>query len=380
MFSPRFYIVLFTTILSFASLYIPQPILPELGRIFDVTPSEAALLVSITMFPMAFAPIFYGYFLQSVSAKRLLLISLIGISSCQFIFALAPSYEVALLSRGLLGLALPATFTALMTLTTEGITQNRVRTAMGVYIATTIIGGFLGRVTGGTLTTLWHWKAPFLIIGTLLIMNLLLISRMQTQGRSKFAKPRFSMIIEILRTPHYIFSYLVIFCVFFVFSGILNNLAFRLEEIDPQISAARISATYAGYLIGICIALGSSKLVGVFGSELTSLYVGILALLVSVVLFGVKSTDVVVANIFMLSIGMFFSHSVLTALVNHHATYEKPMVNGLYLSIYYAGGGLGALIPTLVYVESGWINMLILLSLFCLLAGIFVRKIFQRTE
>ena len=134
---------------------------------------------------------------------------------------------------------------------------------------------------------------------------------------------------------------------FLFFSGILNNLAFRLEEIDPQISAARISATYAGYLIGICIALGSSKLVRTFGGELTSLYVGLLALLISVVMFSIKSTDVIVANIFMLSIGMFFAHSVLTALVNHHATYEKPMVNGLYLSIYYAGGGLGALIQHL---------------------------------
>ena len=379
MVSPHLILVLMTTILGFASLYIPQPILPELARSFSISASQSALLISITMFPMAIAPIIYGYFLQSVSAKRLLLISIVGISLCQFIFAFSTQYELALFSRALLGLVLPATFTALMTLCTEGSAQKNVRTIMGIYIATTIVGGFCGRIIGGILTTVWHWKSPFIVIGVLLLGNALLILRMKTQQQSSFAKPKVSMIYDIVRTPHYIFSFLSIFCVFFVFSGILNNLPFRLEEISPNISSAKISMTYAGYLMGISIALGSSRLVHKLGGEQVSLFIGVLALFISVIVFSSHSSNIIVANIFVLSIGMFFAHSVLTALVNHHASDNKPMVNGLYLSIYYAGGGLGALLPTIVYIKAGWISMLMLLGCFCLLAWYFSRKIFQES-
>src|SRR5690606_35616327 len=134
--SPRT-ILLVTTVLSFCTLYAPQPILPSLARAFDVDPAGAALLVSITLAPLALAPIAYGYVLGAVPARRMLMAALVIMAASQLAFALAPDYRVALAARAALGLALPAAFTALMTATAAAAPPERVRQAMGTYIAAT---------------------------------------------------------------------------------------------------------------------------------------------------------------------------------------------------------------------------------------------------
>ena len=58
-------IALIATVVAFSTLYIPQPMLPLLAEEFGVAPGEAGLLMTVAMLPLAFAPVFYGYFLQA---------------------------------------------------------------------------------------------------------------------------------------------------------------------------------------------------------------------------------------------------------------------------------------------------------------------------
>jgi YNFM family putative membrane transporter len=52
--------ILFLTVLGFGSLYTPQPLLPSLAAHFGVDAGEASLLITLTMLPLALAPLFYG--------------------------------------------------------------------------------------------------------------------------------------------------------------------------------------------------------------------------------------------------------------------------------------------------------------------------------
>jgi len=56
----QFNLILITTILGFAALYMPQPILPVLANVFHLTPPEAALFMTLTMLPLGIMPILYG--------------------------------------------------------------------------------------------------------------------------------------------------------------------------------------------------------------------------------------------------------------------------------------------------------------------------------
>ena len=57
-------ILLLTTVLTFSTLYVPQPILPLLAEDFSVSRSEISLLISLTLFPLGLTPIFLRLFNQ----------------------------------------------------------------------------------------------------------------------------------------------------------------------------------------------------------------------------------------------------------------------------------------------------------------------------
>jgi len=66
------FILLLTTVLTFSTLYTPQPILPLLAQEFSVSGSEISLLISLTLFPLGLMPIIYGYLIDNVSARTIL--------------------------------------------------------------------------------------------------------------------------------------------------------------------------------------------------------------------------------------------------------------------------------------------------------------------
>lgn len=58
--------------ICFCVLYAPQPMLLELAERFMVSKPEAGLLVSVTLIPLAIAPLSYGIFLKQLSALTIL--------------------------------------------------------------------------------------------------------------------------------------------------------------------------------------------------------------------------------------------------------------------------------------------------------------------
>ena len=82
-------VALIATIVSFSTLYIPQPMLPLLASSFDVSAGEAGLLMTVAMLPLAFAPALYGYFLQAIPARLMLTValSLLALDQLCFYFA-----------------------------------------------------------------------------------------------------------------------------------------------------------------------------------------------------------------------------------------------------------------------------------------------------
>tara|TARA_E500000178_G_C17010135_1_gene750105 strand:- start:1228 stop:1500 length:273 start_codon:yes stop_codon:yes gene_type:complete len=58
--------------ICFCVLYAPQPMLSELAERFMVSKPEAGLLVSVTLIPLAIAPLSYVIFLKQLSALTIL--------------------------------------------------------------------------------------------------------------------------------------------------------------------------------------------------------------------------------------------------------------------------------------------------------------------
>ena len=146
------FILLLTTVLTFSTLYTPQPILPLLAQEFSVSGSEISLLISITLFPLGLMPIIYGYLID---------IGMLAVTELSLAFV--SDFRIMLVFRLLQGLLLPAIFTAIVTYISNHSSADQRQKSISSYIAATIIGGFAGRFLTGLISDISDWRVAFMV-------------------------------------------------------------------------------------------------------------------------------------------------------------------------------------------------------------------------
>ena len=252
--------VLIATIVSFGTLYIPQPMLPLMAKTFAVSAAESGLLMTAAMLPLAIAPVVYGYFLQAIPAKLMLMIALSLLAVDQLCFYFVTEFWHLLALRFIQGLLLPAIFASLMTYCATMVDAAQVRRAMGLYIGATILGGFLGRLAGGVFASHFDWRIAFVVMGFAQLLPIILLARVPTDTDINFARLDSRSIARVLRNRNYRFMFLALASVFFVYAGILNIVPFHLLEMDPDATAFLISTLYLGYLVGAPVSYFSDSI------------------------------------------------------------------------------------------------------------------------
>ncbi len=347
-------IVVYCTIVGFAVLYTTQPLLPLLAEQWHRPIGDTALLTTATMIPLALGPLMYGYVLEHVSTKHMLTASFSVLTLAQFALGLGPDYPVFLLLRAIQGLMLPAIFTALMTYSSAAGGQEKTRRNITIYIAATILGGYCGRVLTGLLTDLINWQAAFLFWAFAALVATWLTTRLASDPRLRLGKVHLAEIRELARRPIYAEGLASAFLLFFVFAAVLNFLPFHMRDNDPGISQSAIALVYTGYLVGVAIALGSLRLIHLFGGERRTLVAGSLVYLLGTAAFALPGNQLAYVTMLVFAAGMFTLHSVLSAFLNHLETERKGLINGLYVSAYYTGGAMGSYFPGFIYQYVGW--------------------------
>ncbi|MGD9809159.1 MAG: MFS transporter [Deferribacterales bacterium] len=358
-------IIIFTTILTFSALYAPQPIQPIIMEYFKVSQSQSALLTTLTMFPLSISPIFYGYILESVSAKKMLLISIIILAVSQFVFSVSNSFSLLLALRVVEGLAIPAILTGLMTYIATMTTKENVQKIMAIYISSTIIGGFSGRFFSGLISYYTNWRVMFTILGFSLLASVLMIGKLDN-NKAEMTKLNMRAALEVLAQKRFLITYIMIFSMFFMFAAVLNFIPFRLREINPSSNAMLIGVMYTGYIMGIVTSLNSLKLIKIFRGEVNAIFVGLSVYLLSLGLFVSSNIYVMFVGMFIFCAGMFMSHTIASGYVNKMADSRKGVTNGLYVSFYYSGGTLGSVVPGMIYENYSWNTFLVLLAVIML--------------
>jgi len=366
-FSRNFLIAICTTFVAFCTLYTPQPLLPLLADEFSISPGEAGLLMTVTLLPLGIAPVMYGYFLQAIPAKLMLSIALFLLMLDQFAFFLASQFWQLIVLRSIQGLLLPAIFTALMTYCASMAQKGQIRKTLGWYIAATILGGFAGRAISGYFASSFEWRMAFVMSGLLLMATIFMLRYASADAQISFNRLDSKTVSRVVKNHTYRYIYFILFCIFFVFSGVLNVLPFRLLEIDASVSPFQISSLYIGYLVGIPIAIYCEPIIRTLGDENKGLLAGLV--LHAIGLIAYLATDFALLYLVMLafSAGFFFIHSTLSGLVNHLALEHRGVVNGLYVSIYYISGALGSWLPAYIY---GWLDWEGLIMVFVVVLGI----------
>jgi len=361
-------IVYYCTILVFSALYTPQPLLPVLAEHFGVGEARASLLITVTMLPLAVAPIAYGFLLQRISARRLLRISIWVLALTQVAVYFVDHFDVFLMIRLVQGLAIPALLTALMTYVGASASPGRIAQTMAMYVAATVMGGFLGRALSGIIAANLGWRWSFMLLGLATVLCALLLGRLRSDPPVSFQRLRLSSVLDVLAQPSFLRLYGVVFLAFGTFASVLNFLPFRLVELQSGLSESGIGLMYSGYLMGVVVSLVSLRVAARVGGTVNAMLLGSLILVMALLLFAAQSVWVIFLGMFVLCSGMFMIHSLTPGVLNQQTGDQRGVVNGLYIAFYYAGGTVGSFLPGFLYHGLGWHVYLASLALVVLTA------------
>ena len=365
----------FCTGLTLCILYATQPIGPIFESELGISKTQAALFTTAIMTPLAFAGIFYGYLLEKIPIKNILVLAFLLLGISEIIFSCMDSYFWLLNIRGFQGFLIPAVLTGIMSYISQISSKDNVVSAIGVYIGVTIIGGFMGRALSGFFTDIFGWRIFFFIIGCVAILASLLLFKFSQNIKASYLKPRLIDIIHTLKLRHNLYIFLMIFGIFFTFQAMLNFIPFELARIDENYNSSKAGMLYIGYLVGVLVAFNTKKITALFRNPITAITAGIIILIIAIQIFRTQSFELIFVAMAIFCLGNFIAHSIASGFVNKMATTHKGISNGLYVSFYYFGGALGSFLPGLIYMPFGWNAFLWLISAIAFISLIFIMVI-----
>lgn len=372
------FIVIYCIIIILSVMYATQPIQPLLAKQFNISIIKASQFTAVIMLFLAISPIIYGYILEKINVKKMLINSSIILFITNIFLGLATSYELFLFFRVIEALVVPAILTSLMSILAN-IDKENIKFNMSIYVASTVFGGLVGRIFSGFIATNLSYEFVFYSLSLAILVSIYFISKLSYEGEATISKPKITDVMEILKDKRFLIIYFLMFCVFFVFSGVLNILPFRVKEISSNVSEFQISLLYLGYGMGILISLNSSKIVKFFKNELNTILFGLIFFLFITIFLIQENIIFIFLLIFLFCVGMFTVHTVSTGLANSMKESQKSLTSGMYLSFYYLGGALGSFLPSIIYEKFGWDVVIYMFCIILLITFILViskRKLF----
>jgi len=360
----RFIHLLSCSIFIFFVLYAPQPLLPLFAQTFNVSPAVAGSLMTATMIPLAIAPLFYGLLFQKLNTLKILRFTMMLLAMTCIIFPFITTFELLLLCRVLQGLLLPAALTAMTSYIGQTYQNDQLQKNMTIYIGSTILGGFFGRLLAASFTEFFNWQYFYFLIAIGLFYFSILIKTKNTIND----KTHLSIIsgMKDLKQPGLFKIYSAIFCMFFCFTAILNYLPFILKNDFNMQNTANIGLVYIGYLFGAITSLLTPLLVKRFNRHFKLLSLIFIVYCISIILMISNQFQMFFIAFSLFCGAMFMIHSIAAPLVNKISQAPASVTNGVYVSFYYSGGALGSFLPGLIYQSHGKTSFLVVILLVCM--------------
>jgi YNFM family putative membrane transporter len=345
---------LFAAGAMFTAMYSTQAILPELGRAFDVSPSQTGLTVSVVIGALAVGAWFWGPLSDRIGRRASLVLSSAALVVPSAGLAVAPTFGVLLALRVAQGLCMPGLLTVGVPYVTEAFTERIGTRAMGLYVSSLVAGGLVGRVGVALLTALIGWRGALGLVAALPLGATLVMRRSlppeDAAPRSAGFSP--STVRTMLANRTLVAATLTGSAMFFSFMGIFSYIDFRLEHAPFDLSPAVVGLVFVLWAMGAVGPL-AGRMAGRHGWRTVAL-AGLLSAATGATISLVASLPVVVLGLALVTLGNFTTVTAAQLGVASATDRDRGLASAMYFSVYYIAGALGAYLPGLAWQSWHW--------------------------
>ena len=344
---------------SFALLYAPQAVLPQLAGQYHLDPGGAALAVSVATGALAISVLPIAALSEAIGRRPVIIASVAISSVLGLLLPLMPNYPLLLVLRAVQGVAIagfPGVATAYLV---ERLGKTGVAAAVGAMIAGNTVGGMTGRLATGFTAGPFGWRgALYVVAGISLVCAVVTVVTLPPSpvrtGERQGLRDIGVGLLSAVRRPVLLAQYAVALLAMGAFVALYNAAGFRLTGEPLNLSPAIASLVFVSYALGSVSSATANRLSARIGRR--QALVGVLLLTaVGALLTIPDSLPLIVVGFLVLTTAFFAAHSI----ANSWAAADAPenargQVGGLYMLMYYLGSSVGGGVGSVVYARAGW--------------------------
>ena len=342
---------------AFLNLYSPQALLPALAREFGVGAAEISSIMTASALAIALTAPFTGAAADVLGRRRIITAAMLAVVVPMAGAAFASDVPSLIVWRFLQGLLLPPIFAVTVAYIGDEWPRAEIPAAAGIYVTGSSLGGFCGRFIPGVLGDLVGWRGAFLALAALTLAGAILIMRLLPSEKSFVRSPGIAasarQMLRHLKTPQLVATYAIGFGILFNFIALFTYVSFHLAAPPFNFSSAMLGTVFVTYLAGAAISPMAGRLLARLGRlsfmlAATAVWAG------GCLLTLVPSISVIVAGLVLCAACGMLCQTVATSHVTTIAREGRSSAVGLYVTSFYAGGSVGALLPGLAWNGGGW--------------------------
>ncbi|MEQ4721607.1 MFS transporter [Nonomuraea sp. B19D2] len=398
---------------SFALLYAPQPVLPQLAAAFRLDPGSASLAIGVATGSLAVAVLPAAWLAGLVGRRRVILWSVVLSAMIGLLLPLAPSFPVLLAMRAVQGVAIAGFAGVAAAYLADVVGTARLPGAVGAMIAGNSVGGMLGRLGAGFAAGPMGWHGALLVVAGVSGLCALFAARTLPRAAARTHPPAADHTTDRAQparlsgdcghTPlvhetgendgdadvaprqkahrpgreaeagrrmgaGLVVPFVVGALAMGAFVALYNAAGFRLTAPPLSLTPAAASLVFLAYAMGTASSAAAGRVASRLGRS-KALVAALLLTVAGSLLTIPTSLPLVAAGFAVLTAGFFAAHAIANAWVTAEATpHARGRAAGVYTLCYYLGSGAGGTVGSIVYGHAGWTWLIALTSAWLLLA------------
>ncbi|HEX6346083.1 MFS transporter [Umezawaea sp.] len=338
---------------SFALLYAPQPVLPQLAAEFHLTPGGASLAISAATGALALVVVPIAMLSERVGRRRVIVAAVAAAALMALLLPFAPTFSALIALRVLQGVAVAGVPAVAMAYLADEVGPAGVGAAIGALIAGNSAGGMIGRLVAGIGVDWLDWRGALAAVAGLgVVCAAVVAATLPPDSRKPTRVPR--GLRTALGDRVLLCQYAIAALAVGAFISLFNVIGFRLAAPPLELPARFAALVFLAYAAGgVC-----SAVAGRLADRLGRARVALAALGVAAggaLLTLPDSLVFVAAGLALFTGGFFAAHSVASGWVGARApSNAKGQASGVYLFAFYVGSSAGGTAGSAVFGAWGW--------------------------